>query len=225
MTTGLLLRAFQHVDSQFPSGGFAFSQGLEAASQLQDLLGPFDPETSVTVQINNRWAGADRVALVRAYRCGGDLSTLAEVDAEVEASTCNDLLRAGSRRNGIGLLTSHARIGRPEASRYREMIRSSLAFGHLTVVQGLIWRSLGIDESTAILMSGYQAATSLTTAAIRLGLVGAIEAQVVLERSLDRVAALADDPVATGQPLQSFIPLSEIAVAMHGTSGQRLFSN
>lgn len=223
--TNLMLRAFQHVDSQFPSGGFAFSQGIEAASQLQDLLGAFNLENAISAQISHRWAGADRVALVRAHRCGDDLTEVADLDAEVEASTFNDLLRAGSRRNGAGLLTSHARIGTPSALSYKQMVRSSSAYGHLPVVQGLLWRSLGIDEATTILMSGYQAATSLTTAAIRLGLIGAIEAQDVLQRSLDLVASLAEIPVAADEPMQSFIPLSEIAVAMHGSSGQRLFSN
>lgn len=226
MTTSQWLRAFQHVDSQFPSGGFAFSQGLEASSQLDALLGTFDLGNFIASQITHRWAGADRVALVRAHRCGDDLIALAGLDAEVEASMFSDLLRTGSRRNGIGLLTSHVRMGTPMAARYREIVRSSpSAFGHVAVVQGFLWRALGIDEATATLMSGYQATASLTTAAIRLGLVGAIEAQALLGHSLSLIDDLCQSPVLEDQPMQSFVPLAEIAVAMHGNSGQRLFSN
>ena len=222
---GPLLLALQHADSQFPSGGFAFSQGLEASSQLEDRLGKFDLENFMRAQMAHRWAVADRVALVRAHRIGDDLIALADLDAEAEASTFSDLLRTGSRRNGIGLLTSHSRIGTPLAGSYRAMVREKAAHGHLAVVQGMLWRALGLDEPTAALMSGYQAAASLTTAAVRLGLVGAIEAQILLNRSLSLIEEYSGAPVADDEPIASFVPLAEIAVATHGSSGQRLFSN
>lgn len=224
-TRGQVLLALQHADSQFPSGGFAFSQGLEASSQTEGRLGKFDLENFVRAQIAHRWAEADRVAVMRAHRCKGVLTAVADLDAEVEASTFSDLLRIGSRRNGIGLLTSHVRIGTPGAKRYRLMVRSRSAYGHLPIVQALLWSSLGVDEQTATLMSGYQAASSLTTAAVRLGLVGAIDAQTVLNRSLLLVDKFASAPIKNDEPIRSFVPLAEIAVATHGASGQRLFSN
>jgi urease accessory protein len=220
-----ILRALQHADSQFPSGGFAFSQGLEATSQLELQLGSFNLADFLRAQIEHRWCDGERVALVRAHRHGDDLSALADLDAEVEASTFSDSLRLGSRRNGIGLLTTHERIGTPPAKPYRAMIRTGAALGHLPIVQGLVWQALELDEQTATLISGYQAATSLTTAAIRLGLVGAIEAQRVLDKILSLVETAAALPVANDEPLRSFVPLTEIAIAMHGAGGQRLFSN
>jgi urease accessory protein len=220
-----MLRALQHSDSQFPSGGFAFSQGLESSSQLVAQLGEFDLANFLHSQIVHRWADGDRVALVRAHRCGFDFTALADLDAEVEASTFSDSLRLGSKRNGIALLTTHERIGTPQAQNYRAMIRSGAAHGHLMVVQGLLWRAIEIDETTATLISGYQAATSLTTAAIRLGLVGAIEAQKLLERTFLLIECIVALPVADDEPVRSFVPLTEIAIAMHGASGQRLFSN
>lgn len=228
MSAGLasgLLVALQHADSQFPSGGFAFSQGLEASSQLADRLGPFDFAGFLDVQLRHRWADADRVALVRAHRLCGDLERLAALDFEVEASTFMEGLRAGSRRNGAALLTAHGRIGTKGAIPFRTLVRANRALGHLAVVQGLLWRALGLDEATVVAVSGYQAAASLTTAAIRLGLVGAIEAQTLLARSLPIVAEVSEAPVADDEPIRSFTPLAEIAVALHGTGGQRLFSN
>lgn len=223
-TSGLLL-ALQHSDSQFPSGGFAFSQGLEAASQQVDRLGAFGFPGFLEAQIRHRWAGADRIALVRAYRCGDDREAVARLDAEVEASTLAEGLRAGSRRNGMALLTTHARIGTEGADAYRVMIRDGAARGHLPVVQGMLWRALGLDEKTAIAISGYQAAASLATAAIRLGLIGAIEAQRHVADMLPLIEAAGALPVEKDEPIRSFVPLAEIAVALHGASGQRLFSN
>lgn len=220
-----LLKALQHGDSQFPSGGFAFSQGLEASSQLADRLGGFDFAGFVEAQIRHRWARADQVALLRAYWLGGDIDLLADLDREVEAATFIEGLRTGSRRNGVALLTTHARMGTPGAVAYRAMVQQGRACGHLAVVQGLLWCALGLDEESVVTMSGYQAVASLVTAAVRLGIVGAIEAQTVMTTALGIVAEVSDDLVVDDQPLRSFTPMAEIAVALHGTSGQRLFSN
>lgn len=220
-----LLVALQHCDSQFPSGGFAFSQGLEASSQLVDRLGPFSFPGFLHAQIGHRWADADRIALVRAHRLRGDLSALATLDQEVETSTFVEGLRAGSRRNGAALLTSHARIGTAGAAAYRAMLRDGAAPGHIAVVQGLLWQALGLDEASAVAISGYQAAASLATAAVRLGLIGAIEAQAQVAGALPLIAEASLRPVADDEPIRSFVPLAEIAVALHGAAGQRLFSN
>ncbi|PWK66460.1 urease accessory UreF family protein [Aminobacter sp. AP02] len=220
-----LLVALQHADGQFPSGGFAFSQGLEASSSLAGRLGTFDFAAFVDIQIRHRWADADRIALVRAHRLAGDLEALAELDREVEASTFVEGLRSGSRRNGMALLTTHERIGTCGAAAYRAMVRKGDACGHLPVVQGLAWQALDLDEASAVAIGGYQMVASLATAAVRLGVVGAIDAQKVVARALPAIEAAARVPTGDDQPLRSFTPLCEIAVAMHGASGQRLFSN
>ncbi|MFU0504717.1 urease accessory protein UreF [Pseudaminobacter sp. NGMCC 1.201702] len=223
--TASLLVALQHADGQFPSGGFAFSQGLEASSSLADRLGEFDFARFVEGQILYRWAESDRVALVRAHRLAGKLEEIAELDREVEASTFTEGLRAGSRRNGLALLTAHQRLGTAGAASYRALIRTGSACGHLAVVQGLLWRTLDLDEDTAVAMGGYQMVASLATAAVRLGVIGAIEAQAAIGRALPLIEAASAAPVADDEPLRSFTPLCEIAVALHGASGQRLFSN
>ncbi|QOF70820.1 urease accessory protein UreF [Aminobacter sp. SR38] len=220
-----LLVALQHADGQFPSGGFAFSQGLEASSTLAGKLGAFDFAAFVDIQIRHRWADADRVALVRAHRLAGDLEALAELDREVEASTFVEGLRSGSRRNGMALLTTHERIGTCGTAIYRAKVRKGEACGHLPVVQGLAWQALDLDEASAVAIGGYQMVASLSTAAVRLGAIGAIDAQRVVARALPAIEAAARLPVGDDQPLRSFTPLCEIAVAMHGASGQRLFSN
>src|SRR5690606_7489995 len=131
-----------------------------------------------------------------------------------------------SRRNGTALLTTHARIGTQGAKAYRALVREGKASGHLAVVQGFLWHALGLEEATAVAMGGYQAAASLATAAVRLGLIGAIEAQTFLAQALPIIAEISAAPVKDDEPIRSFTPLAEIAVALHASSGgQRLFSN
>ncbi|GAA4134418.1 hypothetical protein GCM10023067_56750 [Aminobacter aganoensis] len=198
---------------------------MEASSTLAGKLGAFDFAGFVDIQIRHRWAAADRVALVRAFRLAGDLEALAELDREVEASTFVEGLRSGSRRNGMALLTTHERIGTRGAAAYRAMVRKGEACGHLAVVQGLAWQALELDEASAVAIGGYQMVASLATAAVRLGVSGAIDAQKVVARALPAIEAAARAPVGDDEPLRSFTPLCEIAVALHGASGQRLFSN
>ncbi|MCO6387794.1 urease accessory protein UreF [Aliihoeflea sp. 40Bstr573] len=221
---GLLL-VMQHADSAFPSGGFAFSQGLEASSLLADRFGGFEFEPYVRTQLIHRWTCADRVALVRSHRMKGDLARIMELDAEVEASTAIDVLRHGSRRNGMAFLTAHRRLGCAPADDYAKLVRAGQASGHLCVVQGLVWHDLGVGEDAAVAISGYQCVASLATAAVRLGLLGALEAQAAIARLHPLVATLSATPIEDDEPLAAFIPLAEIAVLMPDASGQRLFSS
>lgn len=221
----MLLAVLQNADGQFPSGGFAFSQGLEASAQYAERLGGFDLRSFLDLQIRNRWATADRVALVRAFRQQGNVERLAELDHEVEASIFVEGLRLGSRRNGMALLTAHKGMGSAAAASYRALIQDGLALGHLPVVQGLVWSELGLSEEVASAMSGYQAASSLVTAAIRLSLVGAIAAQRLLRECLDAVSTACAIPVADDEAISAFVPMADIAVTLHGQDGQRLFSN
>ncbi|HEY9216366.1 MAG TPA: urease accessory UreF family protein, partial [Ancylobacter sp.] len=108
-----LLRALQHGDSTFPSGGFAFSNGIEGATMLGIALDVGHLGDVVAAVMRHRWATAERVALARAHRAGGDLDRLAEIDTEIEATTLVEGLRLGSRRNGSAMLAAHTRLGTP----------------------------------------------------------------------------------------------------------------
>ena len=227
MTLNALL-ALQHADSAFPSGGFAFSQGLEAWVGLQAGGGRLEParlSAFIGQQLRQRWHPADRVAVALPHRRAGDLPALAEVDAEVEAATLNRRFRDGSRRNGAALLATHDRLGTKGAAAWRREVMAGHVQGHLAPVQGLVWAGLGLAEETALAMSGYVFLTGLTTAAIRMNLIGALGAQAVLRDMLDLVAASAADPVPADAAISAFTPLTEIAIMQGGQDGARLFSN
>jgi urease accessory protein UreF len=99
----------QHADAAFPSGSFAFSNGVEGLAALQHPFTAIDLGNALAASIRHRWAGTDRVALVKAYRAGDDLDALGRIDAAVDAATLAEPLRIGSRRNGQSLLAAHAR--------------------------------------------------------------------------------------------------------------------
>ncbi|WP_454683460.1 urease accessory protein UreF [Ancylobacter moscoviensis] len=217
------LLAIWQADTAFPSGGFAFSNGLEGLAALSGPMGEGELEGVAAAALRHRWASADRVALVRAYGAEDDLDAVEAVDREVEVTTLAEPFRTGSRRNGAGLVAAHTRIGTPGAEDLLARIRQGRALGHLPVVQGVVWRGAGLDLPGAVLASGYVALTGFATAAVRLGLVGAVTAQAMLRRLLPVLAALADTPVPAR--IGSFSPRLDIAALRHARGEVRLFSN
>jgi urease accessory protein len=225
MTEGLLrfLTSLQHADTLFPSGGFAFSQGIEASLAVADRVGPFRFHSFADAHLRHRWFPTDRVAIARAHRAGGDLDRVASVDLELDASSISEDLREGSRSNGMSLLTGHQRLATPGAAEYRDRVRRGEAPGHLAVVQGLLWRAAGLDERSVVAVSGYQTVASLAGAAMRLGAIGAIDAQSNITRLLPVIEQLCREPVRDDQPFAGFLPMAEIASAMNRRSDLRMF--
>jgi urease accessory protein len=226
MTGGAaLLLALQHGDSAFPSGGFAFSNGIEGAAAIGIDLGAEPLTALVAALMTHRWATSDRVALARAHRAGEHIERLAIIDSELEATTLAEGLRLGSRRNGAALLAAHTRLATPGAQIFRDAVKAGSLRGHLAVAQGFLWRAVGMSETDAVSLGAYQTASGLIAAAVRLGRVGAIEAQSVLARVLAVAGPLALAPVADGQPLASFTPLIDVAAMRHAQSDLKLFAN
>ena len=220
-----LLQAIWQADGTFPSGAFAFSYGVEGVVALRsELDGTVLAELTATI-LRQRWETCDRIALVLAFRAAGSLHAIASIDRDVEASTFGSTMRDGSRRNGGSFLASHARLGDAAALRLRDAVRSGVCLGHIAVMQGAVWRAMGLDEKLAQLASAYSVASGVTAAAVRLGAIGALEGQKVLSGCLPLIDALVTQPVPHDAGLSSFVPFLEIAAARHARADLRLFVN
>lgn len=219
------LHAIWQADGAFPSGAFAFSYGIEGAIALRPDMDLHEFEALIGTMLRQRWAGYDRVALLRGFRAKGDLAAIASVDREVDASTLIEALRTGSRRNGGSFLASHARLGAPLAIALRDAVKAGDSLGHIAVMQGAVWSALGLDESLAQVCSGYTAASGVITAAIRLGAIGALQGQSVLQRCLPVIEQLAVQDMSDDVELSSFVPFLDIAAARHAQADLRLFAN
>jgi urease accessory protein len=220
-----LLTALQHADSAFPSGGFAFSHGIEGLAAAGAPLDHAGLTAAVIATIRHRWASSDRVALVRAHQAGDDLARIAAVDFAVEAATLAEPLRTGSKRNGGALLAAHVRLATAGAAALRSAIDAGRALGHLAVVQGLVWRAIGLSQRDAVAISGYATAAGLIAAAVRLGTIGAVEAQAVLKTALAAVAEVTEVPVDPDAEIESFAPWVDAAASRHIRAHMRLFAS
>lgn len=220
-----ILHAIWQADGSFPNGSFAFSYGIEGFAALRGKLDAAELSRLMSTLLRQRWATFDRVALLRAFRAAGDLAAIAAADHEVEAATFGESLRTGSRRNGASFLNAHARLGSELASALRSEIRKGACLGHMAVMQGAVWRAIGLDERLIQLVSGYTVAAGLVTTAVRLGIVGALQGQALLRGCLPEIERIAAEHVPADAELSSFFPMLEIASARHERADLRLFAN
>jgi urease accessory protein len=217
-----LLRSLQMGDSSFPSGGFAFSWGLETLKADGIVCDRSGVEAFARSQLRWRWATADRPFLRRAATAS-DVVELAGLDCEVEVMTLARELREGSRRAGRSLLRAHGSMETPGVSAYRSAMADGNALGHLPVAQGVVWKGMGmaIDEIEAV--SAYAVAAGIAQAAVRLALLGPLDAQSMLSALReDMEAVLVEKPPE--RPF-AFTPAAEIAVMRHERGDARLFAN
>jgi urease accessory protein len=217
------LLLLQHGDSFFPGGGFVSSWGLEtlrAEAQVHDAA---TLSSFVDGQLRYRWASCDRPALRKTHEAGDNLEAVALIDAEVEALSLTRDLREASRRAGRALLRVHTQLGTANAAVYLERIRAGRAYGHVPIVQGLVWRSLALEVSAAEILAGHLLCMTFISAAVRLGCVTHIDAQRVLRGAHATLAEVLRSPPASS--MSSFTPTADIAMMRHEIQLVRLFAS
>lgn len=191
-----LLAALQAADSAFPTGGFAFSWGLEAA--LAD--GRVDRRSFpdwLAVELLHRWAPFDRLFVAAAWRAAPDPSA---PNDDLDRLLWAEPLRLRSLEAGAALAAAARRMAMP--------IPEGL---HLPVAQGALFRALGLTLPLALAASAHAAAQALVSAAVRLGVIGALEGQGALAALRPALAEVVGPPDPDESPA-AFAPLSEIAM-------------
>lgn len=219
-----VLLAFQFGDSTFPSGAFTFSWGLEGLIDDGLVETKQDVIEIVEQQLFHRWRCADRVLLTRAHTAI-DEAELLQADALAEASASSAAMRAGTRRAGRRLLTVCAQLGFPRTLAYRQRVLRSPELGHLPVVQGLVLKEAGLTLATAELVSGWSVVSGLTAAAVRLGVIGHIDAQAAVGRLRTVLKQILIEPADAAAMPSSFTPLMDIALGKSADRHRRIFSN
>lgn len=223
--TDNMLSMFQHADSMFPSGAVSFSWGLETLSNC-GIIGDKDQLAQfIELQINERWANLDRVMVFHAHNQADDVARLARLDRLVEAQTLSTEQREGSRRMGSAMLAVHLRLGTSNAQAYETEIRAGTAFGHLPVVQGTLWQACGFSADQALMMSAHGLLTNLLGAAIRLSVIGHLDAQSIHARLVPAIQSAMARPMVAPDNCCNFAPQIEIASMLHETDDMRLFMN
>jgi urease accessory protein len=165
---------WQLIDSAFPTGGFAHSNGLEAAWQHGEVRGRTELISFLEAGLNQ----IGRAALPLATAAFSAPGKLGDFDALCDAFTTNHVANRASRAQGRALLMAVERIFKPEG----QPTETTVVFGHLAPVFGACLGRLKVSRDTMTRMFLFNHLRGLLAAAVRLNIVGPMEAQMLQHR-------------------------------------------
>lgn len=231
-----LLFSLQHSDSFFPSGAASFSWGLESLNRDQIVVDAESLTHFIETQLIHRWVSFDQSVLSEAWHITKKnqgnfshrlLTDLFDLDALTEAMCLSASIRNGSRRLGESLIKVHAKIGTPSAIQLQNKIieKTDYRFPHLAVAQGYLWCTLGISEIEARAISAHTLCNSATSAAIRLGIIGHIDAQRILMQMQPLIINALEESTVPITSLSSSTLATDIATLKHDRLDARMFVN
>jgi urease accessory protein len=170
---------WQLADSAFPTGGFAHSAGLESAWQHGEVRNSADLAAFIDASL--RQFGHGSLPFMTAAHERPD--DFVEIDRLCECFTSNHVANRASRLQGKALLTSAERIfATPELQHLRQTIDLETSPAHLSPVFGVMAHSFKIGRQTAARLFFFLHLRGLISSAVRLGIVGPLEAQGLLYR-------------------------------------------
>jgi urease accessory protein len=223
MLAALPWRVIQLADSAFPAGGFAHSAGLEAASHLGEARSAARLDGFVRAHLWN--VGTAALPFVGAAH--DSPHDVWKLDAKVDVFLTHHVANRASRTQGRALASTCARVfDDPFLAALASGARARDATAHHAPVFGAALAAIGIGRRETLALHMYLALRGVASAAVRLGLLGPLEAQRVQERhgaTLDHVlgecSALGPDDAS------SSAPLLDVLGATHDRLYARLFQS
>ncbi|MED5017889.1 urease accessory protein UreF [Paenibacillus chibensis] len=178
------LSLFQLCDSNFPTGAFSHSYGLESYIQ-EDLV--HDPATFAKwlhVYVNEQLVHSDGLASRLVYDAlqTDNLEAVWKMDRMLTVQNLPRETREGTQKMGDRMLNLVGSLyDVPVMSLYRDRIRKKQSSGHPAIVFTMIGYHLGVSQSTTIVYYLYSVISSLVQNAVRAIPLGQTAGQKILQ--------------------------------------------
>lgn len=238
------LLLWQLADSSLPTGGFAHSNGLEAARQAGEVRNRADLELWLVSSLEQLTGSS--LPFVNAAHARPD--ELPSLDRTCEAFTSNHVANRASRAQGRALLSVVRRALLPHSPNATAIAAPTIPettgpspattpapaatalpdppFGHLAPVHGACTAALGLDLETSRRLFAFQHLRSCLAAAVRMNIVGPMEAQGLQARLIPIAESSADR--ARGFSLNDLAQSAPVLELLQGTQDRlisRLFQS
>ncbi|HEY1123573.1 MAG TPA: urease accessory UreF family protein [Haloferula sp.] len=206
-------------DSQYPSGAYAHSFGLEELVESGAVKDAAGLERFLETQIVPTLLTFELPYFVRAHEAAlkEDATALLELDAELDAWRLPAETRDASRRIGSRRLELLRQLS---PSPLVESHHTACPFSHHLVVTAIELSSL--PAAFAARAFAFQTITGFATASMKLLRIGQTACQAVVRRTLDQLGSQLDASLSR-PPDGWFNPLLEIASLRHARADARLF--
>lgn len=221
-----LIQGLRFVDSFFPSGGFAYSSGLEAAVQGGAVRNADDLSKYVEDLLRHGMGRREAVAVALAHEAvsKGMLRIALDADRALDAmKTCRES-RQASRQMGrqVVRIAAEQTGGSPLLQDFLAAVEAERTPSHLAVSLGLTLASSGWRREDAVAAYLYQSATGVMSAALKLLPIGQREGQRLLAGWMPVIAELSRQ-TQLDMTLTSWSPVQEIYAMRHSRLESRLF--
>ncbi|MGH2412291.1 MAG: urease accessory protein UreF [Microcystaceae cyanobacterium] len=223
------LALMQLADSFFPSGSFTLSHGLEALVQEGQLRDSKDLQIFLRLLLHNKIGPTDLVALIHAYRgsASDDLKAVRQADACLFAQTLIEKTRETGRKSGRALLMVASQTWQDFQL---ETLNRDAAQGEFHCLHPIVFAVVGrvalLSERDTVLAFLHSFVTGLLGAAIRLSVIGHLQAQqVLLQLAPDIEATYKIGASLNLDQMWSCTPAIDLAQMRHQRLARRLFAN
>lgn len=212
-------------DSAFPSGRMVHSQGLEQWLADRPDVGAPEVGAVVLAYLADGYAPLDGTLTAAAWRAAAHLPRLCELDDLAGTYKLFDNARTASESAGTQLAAAARRAGLAERCPYLTAVTDGATAGHGAVVDGALQAQLGVPQRLAVLGSMRSMLASMLSAAVRMGRLGALQAQRFQTAAAPRLVELARAACDRDiDDVYSVAPALEIGGMRHETRTTRLFT-
>ncbi|AFY36703.1 Urease accessory protein ureF [[Leptolyngbya] sp. PCC 7376] len=223
------LALMQLSDSFLPTGSFTLSHGLETLVQTGQIDSASALQTFIRILLRKKVGVTDTVALIYGHRGiqADNLDAVRQADRQLFVQTAISKNRTTQRQSGRALLMVASQTWQDERLDIlnREAAQGTIHGLH-PVIFGAIAAVAGLNERDTGLAFLHGFVTSILGAAIRLGVLGHIQAQqILLQLAPDIEAAWSTAAAMQLEQMWSCTPSIDIAQMQHPKLRQRLFAN
>ncbi|WP_312094107.1 urease accessory protein UreF [Niallia sp.] len=225
--TNPLYPLLQLSDSNFPSGAFSHSFGLETYIQEGKITDKQSFYEAIIIYIKKQLVYVDGLALHLAYEAiaASSWDKVLEIDRLLYVSSLAEETRMGNKRIGERMAKLCQELyDSANLVQYISYIKEKDAFGHTSIVFAVLAHYLNVEEATALKTYLFTSISSLVQNAVRGIPLGQTDGQKILVAIQPLVDTCVDTIMSlTMEDFASVSPGLEIAQMKHERLHVRLF--
>lgn len=223
------LTLFQLCDSQFPTGSFSHSFGMETYIQNDIVTDQKSFSDWLSVYLHEQLVYADGLAAKIVYEALDEenLDKVWEMDRLLTVQNLAKESRDGTQRMGKSMLDTVAAIyDIPIIDMYKKRLKNKEAFGHPAIVFSMIGHHLDVDKETTVVYYLYSTIIALVQNAVRAIPLGQTAGQKVINEFQEELKKAGEKIMALDNYEFGVVsPGLEVSQMQHEHVGIRIFSS